>query len=101
MPRSSKESAAAVELRKVEEKHFMASRKIYRAVLIAALLITGVIASPHRVLAQSEQSAQASARIKTDDATALEVQLYLIVGTKAPVTDEEKLPASRMAGDST
>jgi hypothetical protein len=61
---------------------------------VAALLITGVIASPHQVLAQAEQADQVPARIKANDATALEVQLYLIVGTKAPVTDEEKLPAS-------
>lgn len=72
----------------------MASQKIYRAVLIAALIVTGVIAGSHQALAQAEQPSQASSKIKSDDATGLEVQLHLLVGTKSASGDEEKLPSA-------
>lgn len=72
----------------------MAPQKIYRLMLMATLIITGVTASAYQALAQTEQSSQASARIKNDDAAGLEVQLHLIVARKTADGDEEKLPAS-------
>ena len=72
----------------------MASQKIYRLMLMAILIITGVAASTHQALAQTETSSQASTRIKNDDATGLEVQLHLIVARKTADGDDEKLPAS-------
>jgi hypothetical protein len=87
-------SAAAVGLWKIQGERYMTSQKIYRAALIAALIMTGALASSVQTLAQSEPAPQASTRIKADDATGLEVQLYLIVGTKASVVDEEKLPSA-------
>lgn len=72
----------------------MASQKIYRIMLIATLIMTGVVACSHQALAQSDQAAQATARIKNEDATALEVQLHLIVARKTSDGEDEKLPAS-------
>lgn len=72
----------------------MSSLKLYRALLIAALLLTCTLATSHQVLAQGETSSQASAKDRRDDAIGLEVQLHLLVGTKTPNTDEEKLPVS-------
>jgi hypothetical protein len=72
----------------------MASQKIYRLMLMATLIITGAVASTSQSLAQTEQSSQASSRIKNDDATGLEVQLHLIVARKTVDGDDEKLPAS-------
>ncbi len=72
----------------------MASQKIYRIMLIATLIMTGVVACSQQALAQGDQAAQAAARIKNEDATALEVQLHLIVARKTSDGDDEKLPAS-------
>jgi hypothetical protein len=72
----------------------MASQKIYRIIMIATLMITGLAASAQQALAQTEQSSQASSRIKNDDATGLEVQLHLIVARKTTDGDDEKLPAA-------
>jgi hypothetical protein len=72
----------------------MASRKIYRVLLIATLLVTGLGVCSQRTLAQAEQASQSSARMKSDDATGLEVQLHLIIAKKIPDGDEEKLPAA-------
>ncbi|MDT4896211.1 MAG: hypothetical protein QOH25_1288 [Acidobacteriota bacterium] len=72
----------------------MASQKIYRLMLMATLMIAGVAASAQQALAQTEQSSQASSRIKNDDATGLEVQLHLIVARKISDGDDEKLPAA-------
>jgi hypothetical protein len=72
----------------------MALQKIYRLMLMAILIITGVAASANQALAQTETSSQASTRIKNDDATGLEVQLHLIVARKTADGDDEKLPAS-------
>jgi hypothetical protein len=72
----------------------MSSLRFFRALLIAALLLTGAFTATHRVLAQNENPSQASGKARGDDTTGLEVQLYLLVGTKSPVGDEEKLPAS-------
>jgi hypothetical protein len=72
----------------------MLSRKPHRALLIAALFLTCTLAASHQVLAQGDASSQASARESRDDAIGLEVQLHLLVGTKTPNSDEEKLPAS-------
>lgn len=69
----------------------MASRKIYRIMLIATLIITGALALSVQALAQSEQSAS---RIKSDDAAGLEVQLHIIVARKTSDGEDEKLPAS-------
>jgi hypothetical protein len=72
----------------------MTTQKIYRSILIATLIITGVITGSEQALAQTEQSSQASTRIKSDDATGLEVQLNLIIAKKVSDGEEEKLPAS-------
>lgn len=72
----------------------MATQKIYRAVLIAALVVAGMGAASHRVLAQAGESSQASMSVKSDDATGLEVQLHLIVARKTADGDEEKLAPS-------
>lgn len=72
----------------------MASQKIYRIMLIATLIMTGVVACSHQALAQTDQASQASSRIKNEDATGLEVQLHLIVARKTSDGEEEKLPAS-------
>jgi hypothetical protein len=72
----------------------MASQKIYRILLIATLIITGAVAYSSQAQAQTEQPSQASPRVKSDDATGLEVQLHLIVARKTVDGEEEKLPAS-------
>lgn len=74
----------------------MLSLKLYRAVLSIALLLTFALAASPQALAQNQDSAQASSETKArgEDTTGLEVQLHLIVGTKSPTVDEEKLPAS-------
>jgi hypothetical protein len=72
----------------------MALDKTYRAVLIAALIITSVVACAHSALAQSEQEPQASRPAKDDYTAGLEVQLHLIVAKKVSDGDEEKLPAA-------
>jgi len=73
----------------------MTSQKIYRIILIATLLVTGVVAGSQSTLAQTEQPSQASSKAKKEDATGLEVQLHLIISTKSATNgDEEKLPPS-------
>jgi hypothetical protein len=72
----------------------MASQKIYRIMLIATLIMTGLVAGSHQALAQTEQSPPASSRIKNEDATGLEVQLHLIVARKTVDGEDEKLPAA-------
>jgi predicted secreted protein len=73
----------------------MASQKIYRIILIATLIITGVVAGSQSALAQTEQSAQASSKIKSEDAIGLEVQLHLLIATNSAASaGEEKLPSS-------
>jgi hypothetical protein len=72
----------------------MASQKIYRTLLIATLLITGLSVCSSQALAQTEQSSQATSKAKSEDATGLEVQLHLIVARKTADGEEEKLPAS-------
>jgi hypothetical protein len=73
----------------------MASQKIYRVLLIATLIITGAAVSSSQALAQqAEQPSQAAAKAKSEDTTGIEVQLHLLVGTRTPTGDEEKLPAS-------
>lgn len=73
----------------------MTAQKIYRIMLIAMLIITGVVAGSQPALAQAEQSAQASSKAKQEDATGLEVQLHLLLATKTAVNgDDEKPPAS-------
>jgi hypothetical protein len=71
----------------------MASQKINRIILIATLIITGMVAYSHEAFGQTEQSSQAAARLKNNDAVGLEVQLHLIVARKISDGDEEKLPA--------
>ena len=72
----------------------MATQKIYRIMLIATLMMTGALACSEPVLAQTEQSSQASPRVKSDDAAGLEVQLHLIVARKTADGEDEKLPAA-------
>ena len=72
----------------------MAAQKIYRSLLIATLLMTGVIVCSAQAQAQTEQSSQAASKAKSEDATGLEVQLHLIVARKTVDGEEEKLPAS-------
>ncbi len=49
----------------------MTSQKIYRIMLIATLIITGLVAGSQPALAQTEQPAQASSKIKREDATGM------------------------------
>ena len=74
----------------------MSSLKLCRAPLMVALLLllTGGLATSHQAIAQTADSNQASAKVGREDAMGLEVQLHLLVGTKASVGDDEKLPAS-------
>lgn len=72
----------------------MQSLKLYRALMVAALLLTGMIATSNQVVAQGEGPAQASTKAKGEDTTGLEVHLHLLVGTKTVSGDEEKLPSS-------
>lgn len=69
----------------------MASRKIYRVVLLMVLIAAGWGAHSRGVLAQDTQSPP---RIKSDEATGLEVQLHVLVGRKTSDGEDEKLPAS-------
>ena len=70
----------------------MAPQKIYRILLLAAVFLTGALACSEQALAQADQPAQASSRVKSEDATGLEVQLHLIVARKAADGEDEKLP---------
>lgn len=72
----------------------MSLLKFQRAFLVVALLLTGAIATTSRASAQGEGSALAAAQVKAEDASGLELQLHLLVGTKTPTGEEEKLPSS-------
>jgi hypothetical protein len=84
----------AIETLKTEGDISMLSLKFCRALLIAALLLTGALATSHQAIAQNDDPTQASAKSAREDAMGLEVQLYLLVGTRSPIGDEEKLPTS-------
>jgi hypothetical protein len=70
----------------------MLTLKSPRAFFIAALLIALTSAASLHALAQNDNSS--SAKPRTETAVGLEVQLQLLVATKSPTGDEEKLPAS-------
>ena len=70
----------------------MSTLKSPRAFFIAVLLIALSSAASLHALAQNEASS--SAKPKAESAVGLEVQLQLLVATKSPTGDEEKLPAS-------
>lgn len=72
----------------------MSSLKFCRALLMVALLLTGALATSHQVSAQTESSTQTPQKARGEDVTGLEVQLHLLVGSKSPSADDEKLPAS-------
>ncbi len=72
----------------------MASQKIYRIMLIATMIITGLVAGSPPALAQTGQPSQASSKSKPEDATGLEVQLHLLLATKSATGDDEKPPAA-------
>jgi hypothetical protein len=71
----------------------MLSLKSSRMFLIGVLLMLTSVASLH-AYAQTENSSPAPAKARTENAIGLEVQLHLLVATKSPTGDEEKLPAS-------
>lgn len=72
----------------------MSSLKFARSLLIALLLLTFSLAASHVALAQSDNASQTSAKAKAEEASGVEVQLYLLVATKSPTGEEEKLPSS-------
>jgi hypothetical protein len=72
----------------------MTPQKIYRIILIATLVITGAVVSSRSASAQTETTSQPPQRLRSDDATGLEVQLHLIVAKRVADGDEEKLPAA-------
>lgn len=72
----------------------MSSLKFCRALLISALLLTGALITSYQVIAQTDSSAQAPQKAKGEDTAGLEVQLHLLVGSKSPSGDGEKLPSS-------
>jgi hypothetical protein len=88
------ESALRYQTLKTEGETSMSSLKFCRALLTVALLLTCALAASHQVIAQTDDSTQASAKSAREDAMGLEVQLHLLVGTKSPIVDEEKLPSS-------
>jgi hypothetical protein len=71
----------------------MLSLKLSRTFLMAVLLIVLTSAASLHALAQNENSSQAVAKARADS-VGLEVQLHLLVATRSPTGDEEKLPAS-------
>jgi hypothetical protein len=87
-----KRTITHLEFNSSEENTKMASQKIYRLMLIVTLMVTGALASSGKALAQTEQTSQASSRVKSDDASGLEVQLHLIVARKTADGEDEKLP---------
>ena len=79
----------------------MASRKIYRAALVAAVLVVAGWGGPRwRVLAQeatattAERQQESQPRVRSDEAAGLEVQLHLLVARRTTDGQDEKLPAS-------
>jgi hypothetical protein len=67
----------------------MTSRKIYRAVLVMLLIAAGWGAQSRGGLAQDGQS-----RVKADEAAGLDIQLHILVASKASGGEAEKLPAA-------
>ncbi|HEX8845575.1 MAG TPA: hypothetical protein VF791_13065 [Pyrinomonadaceae bacterium] len=67
----------------------MSSLKFTRIILAAALTLTFALYASQQALAQNESSAQAPAKANT---TGLEVQLHLLVATKATTAEDERLP---------
>lgn len=75
----------------------MASRRFYRAALVAVLLVAGWGAHTREALAQEDGQPppqQPTARVKSDEAAGLEVQLHLLVARKSADGEDEKLPAA-------
>ncbi|HEX8888274.1 MAG TPA: hypothetical protein VF779_03815 [Pyrinomonadaceae bacterium] len=70
----------------------MSTLKSPRAFFIAAVLITLSSAASLHAFAQSDNSSPAKPR--AENTVGLEVQLQLLVATKSPTGEEEKLPAS-------
>lgn len=69
--------------------------KFTRALIIMALVITAsLFAASPPAFAQNDNSSQSAAKSKAEDTTAIEVQLYLIIGTDTAKGNEEKIPAS-------
>ena len=67
--------------------------KFTRAVLMAALLLTFTLSTSQQLFAQTDSSSQEAAKAK-ETATGLEVQLHLLVASKSPGSEEEKVPAA-------
>src|SRR3954471_23199577 len=78
---------------KIVRRIDMLSLKSSRMFLIGVLLMLTSVASLH-AYAQTENSSPAPAKARTENAIGLEVQLHLLVATRSPTGDEEKLPAS-------
>ena len=72
----------------------MLSLKSCRLFLTGALLLALAAAASLTALAQGDSSSQGSEKARAEVATSLEVQLHLIVATKTPTGDEEKMPAA-------
>lgn len=68
----------------------MASRKIYRAMLAAVLIVAGWGAPRPAALAQEPERP----RVRSDEAVGLEIQLHLLVARRTADGQEEKLPAA-------
>lgn len=68
----------------------MASRKIYRAALVAVLIVAGWGAHQRAALAQESERP----RVRSDEAAGLEVQLHLLVARRTAESQDEKLPAA-------
>lgn len=72
----------------------MSSLKSCRMFLIGALLISLTCAASLQALAQSENSSQTPDKARIENPTGFEVQLHLLIASKSPIGDEEKLPGS-------
>ncbi len=72
----------------------MASRKFYRAALAAVLIVAGWGVHSRVAQAQEVAAEQRPPRVKSDEATGLEVQLHLLVARRTADGADEKLPAS-------
>jgi hypothetical protein len=73
----------------------MASRKIYHAAVAAVLLVAGWGAPRSAALAQeAAERPQAPQRVRSDEATGLEIQLHLLVARRTADGQDEKLPAA-------
>ena len=72
----------------------MSTLKACRVLLISALLVMFAAGASLQALAQGDNSSQSPEKPKTENAAGLEIQLHLLVATRSPTGDEEKLPAS-------